>query len=75
MYTSINILCVYDTLPYLQGSADNREARLPPTDDYQQSIESIQWTAEITPTQARRKLEVAMYPFKEVNFNYISCML
>ena len=34
--------------------------------DHEQAIQSIRWTEEITQEEARRKLEVAMYPFKEV---------
>ena len=51
----------------LHAGQDHRETQLQPTDDYEKSIEDIVWKKEISQAEARRKLEIKMYPFKKVS--------
>jgi len=47
---------------------DQRITRLESSPSYQSSVESIKWTKEISQAEAQHRLEVKMYPFKEVKY-------
>ena len=55
------------SLPAMLGDQDLRHVHINATEDHQSALKSIKWTAEIPEKEARRALEVALYPFKEVH--------
>jgi hypothetical protein len=38
----------------------------PTSEDLEKKVQGIKWTKEVSQTEARRKLEIKMYPFKQV---------
>ena len=40
----------------------------PTNEDLEKKVQGIKWTKEVSQTEARRKLEIKMYPFKQVPY-------
>ena len=38
----------------------------PTNEDLEKKVQGIKWTKEVSETEARQKLEIKMYPFKQV---------
>ena len=51
----------------IQDGEDQRDVRQKSMENYDKFITDIKWTEEITASEAQRKIEIKMYPFKEVS--------